>query len=244
MTRRRVISTIVCVLFFFLFWQYGRPIELLLLTKHALKNEPELWIVPTSLTDLAVNRSPGAKFSYFGFEFEAPWTGVKLRRGGQSIVVLDFQNGGVVSISKGSSELASMKEEAAKEGRDIKSVFGGRAIESDYEMESTILHLTPRDLRLFSSRKEMTSNSVLLTLKGIYTGNAKGGIYSFQTDYVKGFQIGSLSADNLVTVDAFDQQDRKIQLIIGNEMHSKFKVSQTDVNRVWASLRPDSSTAQ
>jgi hypothetical protein len=228
----------------FVVLQYGRPIEFMLLTKHELRNRPESWVVPTPLTDLSVNRSPGEKFSYFGFAFESPWAGVKGQRGGRSIVILDFQNGGVISISRESSGLAVMKEEAAKERRDIRSIFGSCATESDYNLESAILYLTPQDLRLFSSRQEMMGNSILLTLKGIYTSAGKGGVYSFHTDQVKGFQVGSLGSDNHVTIDAFDQQDRKVRLLVGDEVHSKFKASQSDVNRILDTLQPDSAAAE
>jgi len=189
-----------------------------------------------------MDRSSGRKFSYLGYEFEAPWTEVKNERKGESIVILDFKGGQVISILRGADELGVMRQEAAKRGADIASVFGDQATSSSYALRSKTLCLTPRDLRLFSSPKEMVAKSVLLTLKGIWITRANGELYSFQTAWTRGFQEGSPTQDSMVSIQAFDEQDREIQLLIGAETEANGKPSQAEINRILYSLRPDPRT--
>jgi hypothetical protein len=135
-----------------------------------------------------------------------------------------------------------MRQEAMRRGADIRDVFGDQATGSNYAMRSKILYLTPRDLRLFSSPQQMVANSILLNLKKIWTGAAKGGLYSFQTEWLRGFQEGGPAQNNVVTIYAFDKQDREIELFIGTEPHASGKLSQADINRIFFSLRPVDSS--
>jgi hypothetical protein len=240
MTTRRSRSSgvIVTILLCILAVRYGPAIGGLLYTKWEVRNAPELWIVPTPLSDLSINRSPGKKFSYIGYEFESPWTEVKKERQAESIATLNFSGGEVISISKGTDVLRAMKQEARKRGADIRDVFGDQVAGSNYAMRSKILYLTPRDLRLFSPPRQMVANSILLSLKKIYTGAAKGRLYSFQTEWVRGFQEGDTARNNVVTIYAFDEQDREIVVFVGTEPNTGSKPTQADINRILYSLRP------
>src|SRR5271170_2900000 len=73
---------------------YGRPLILLTITKWHFRNSPEIWIVPTPQPTAAPERTPGRIFSYFGYQFESPWTDIKQERKSDTIVVTDFANGG------------------------------------------------------------------------------------------------------------------------------------------------------
>jgi hypothetical protein len=231
-------GAILAIVFLVLVVRYGPAIGGLLYTRWQVRNRPELWVVPTPLRDLSVDRSQGQKFSYIGYEFESPWTEVNKERKGDSIAVLNFSNGEFISISKSNDYLKSMKQAATSRGADIRSVFGDQTTSSNYALRSKILYLTPRYLRLISSRQEMTANSVLLTLKGIWTSTAKDGLYSFQTEWLRGFQVGSPAQNSTITIDAFDAQDREIQLTIGTEPNASSRPSQAEVNRILYSLRP------
>jgi len=242
-TRRiRISAAIVTIALCILAVRYGPAIVGLLYTKWEVRNVTDLWIVPTPLSDLSINRSPGKRFAYLGYEFESPWTEVNKERKGESIAVLNFSGGEVISISKGSNILGSMRQEAMRRGADIRDVFGDQATGSNYAMHSKILYLTPRDLRLFSAPQQMVANSILLSLKKIWTGTAKGDLYSFQTEWVRGFQEGSPARNNVVTIDAFDEQDHEIEFLIGTEPHASGKFSQADINRILFSLRPMDSS--
>ncbi|HVB35833.1 MAG TPA: hypothetical protein VND42_01235 [Candidatus Acidoferrales bacterium] len=238
----RVFSAIIGILLCIFIVIDGPAIALLAYTKWEIRNEPGLWVVPTPLTDLSIERSAGQQFSSLGYEFESPWTEVKKESKGESIAVLNFSSGDFISISKGTDELKAMKLQARKRGTDIKDVFGDQPTSSNYALRSKILYLTPRDLRLLSSPRQMAANSTLLTLKGVWTAAAKGGLYSFQTKWLRGFQEGSPARNNPVTIYAFDEQDREIDLSMGTEPQANSRLSQADINCVLYSLRPISSS--
>jgi len=241
-TSRVRTTSIVAVVLLLLAVRYAPAIGALLYTKWRFRNASELWIVPTPLPDLSIDRSPGKRFSYLGYEFESPWTEVKLERKFESLVLVHFSDGQIISISDGANVLEAMKQARRNGGTDVKNVFGEQTMNSNYALRSKILYLTPRDLRLFSTRREMVANSVLLTLKGIWTTTAKSGLYSFQTDWVRGFQEGSPTQDNTVSISAFDAQDREIMLYIGAEPRAANKPSQAAINRILYSLRPVASS--
>jgi len=233
-------SCLVCVTVLGLLYFYGSPIFGLFYTKWNVRHEAQLWIVPTPLTYLSVGPSTGKKFTYFGYEFESPWTEVKQERKGNNIVVLDFMNGAFVSLTNPAESfdgLQTARQEARKRGRNIRDVFGDSATRSNYALRSTILHLTPGDLRLFSSRQEMAGNSVLLILKGIWVTKQTDAIYSIQTDWFHGFQIDNSALWKTSEIQLFDAGDREIDVIVG--LHSKtIRPSQEDVNLVVDTLRP------
>ena len=234
----RVFTAIIGILLCILIVVDGPAIAAVIYTKWEIRDAPELWVVPTPLTDLSIERSAEHKFSYLGYEFESPWTEVKKERKGESIAILNFSNGDFISISKGADDLKAMKQDAARRGTDIEDVFGSQPTSSNYALRSRILYLTPRDLRLFSWPRQMVATSVLLTLKGVWTATAKGGLYSFQTKWLRGFQEGSPARNNPVTIYAFDEQDREIDLSMGTEPQANSRLSQADINRVLYSLRP------
>jgi len=161
----------------------------------------------------------------------------------ESVAILNFSTGGFIEVlapSKNGNELDAMKHEAEKRGVDIRNVFGDETTHSNYALRSKVLSLTPRDLRLFSSRQEMVANSVLLILKKTEKNHFRGGLFSFRTEWFRGFQDGDPAQDKMVIVEAFDSQDHKIELYIGSEPAAKSKPSQTDINQILLSLRPAS----
>jgi hypothetical protein len=240
MNIRRILTpgSILCILFCIFILGYGPAIGALLYTRWDARDKPELWIVPMPLTDLSVAQSTGETFSYLGYEFESPWAGVKSEKKYESIAIVYFSDGGFISIAKGPDLIRTMQEDATKRRRTIKDVFGAEATHSNYALRSTILHLTPRDLRLFSSPREMVANSVLLMLKPMSVTTAKSGLYSFQTERLRGFEEGTPGQANPVKIDALDEKDCEMDLLIGTQPHTSGTVSQADINRVLFSLRP------
>jgi hypothetical protein len=242
--RNSIIRAIGIILAIALLWVYGRPLILLLSTKWDARTHPELWVVPQPQPATAAEASPGKSFCYFGYEFESPWTEVTVERkfqsvavlnfsGGQAIAVLDWPDGGPLQVLKGGS---------ADSAAALDTVFGAEATRSNYAFISSILNVTPADLRVFSSRQKMVTNSVLLGIKPIETSRVKGRVYSFQTDSFRGFQKGDPLHDDTVTIEAFDAQDQKIELLIGAKPNMSPKLNQADINRILYSFRPVSTS--
>jgi hypothetical protein len=233
-------SSVICILFGLFAFYYARPITALCYTKWQARNAPEMWVVPKPLLDISLATAKGRKLSYFGYEFEVPWTEVKQERKFQSVAVLNFSSGAFVSIlnpTGSPGELQILTQEAAKRGRDVKAVFGEDATRSNYALRSKILNLTPRDLSLLSSRQEMVSDSLFLILKSAWTKRIRGGLYSFQTEWLHGFQEGSPAEDKAVLIEAWDTNDHKVELFVGSEPSAP-KLSQAELNRILFSLHP------
>jgi len=224
---------------------YAPQISLLPYMKWELRNAAELWVVPAPLRVAANEPCKGRTFSYFGYEFETPWTQVKRERKQESVAALNFSGRQFVTIfdpAQSANELDLMKQSAAKRGVELRAVLGDEAGRSRYALRSWMWNLTPADLRLFSSRQKMASSSVFLTLKKIWMTGIKGGLYSFETSRFRGFQKGGPGQDDVIIIEAFDAQDRKIEIWIGAERGSKNRPSQADINTILYSLRPVSTT--
>jgi hypothetical protein len=224
-----------------LLFAYARPIALLLYTKWEVRKATELWVVPTPLRLVATEPQTGKTLSYFGYDFESPWTDVKRERKLESIAVVNFSGGQFISIldpAHSTDELQMMKREATKRGVELRSVLGEEATRSRYALRSKILNLTPGDLRLFSPRQEMVANSVFLIMKKAWMARLKGGLYSFETNWLRGFQEGGPAQDDMVIIEAFDAQDHEIQVWIGSGHGASNRPSQADINRILYSLRP------
>jgi hypothetical protein len=199
-----------------------------------------MWIVPTPLTSEAAGRFSGRKFSYFGYEFDSPWIEVRRERKLESTATLNFSNGDFISIldpAQTPDELQAAKQAVADQGADLEQMWGDAA-RSRFALYSTVLNLTPTDLHLFSSRKEMIRNSLFLMMKNIWLGRMKGGLYSFETGRFHGFQEGSPAQDRMILIHAFDRQDDEIEMYIGSVEGSGNRPTQADINQILYSIRP------
>jgi len=244
---RRLVTPgrIICVVTLVLFVVYALPVFAVVHARWLVRNMPAMWIVPTPLPIVPIERSEGLKLSYYGYEFEVPWTQLNREQKLRSMTVLNFGNGAVVVFHEPAeemSELKVMKQGERKQGLTVEDIFGDKATSSNYAFRSKILYLTPKDLRLSFSRQEMAANSGLILLKLPHAGLAKGGEYSFQTEWLRGFQDGDPAIDTMTIINCFDAQDREIEIWVGST-EGKKKPSQADVNRIIYSLRPATASS-
>jgi len=243
MWRTKKPSAIICValgVFLIFLLIYGRPLTTLCLMRWNSRAKPELWIVPTPLTDVSVAHSPGRNFIFYGYQFEAPWT-VNREAHLKNEEIVYFSNNLVMVFhdpAQNGNELKILTGEGTQNEVALKRLWGEEATSSNYAMRSKILNLTPRDLHLSFSRQKMVSSSVLLMLKPLSMGTSRGGLYSFQTEWLRGFQLGDPTRDKTITIDAFDLHDREIELFIGRGQGASRNVTQAELNRTIYSLRP------
>jgi hypothetical protein len=236
-------STIFCVGLVLFLYTYSRPLGLLLYTKVQSRNAPEMWIVPTPLTTEVTKQLRGREFSYFGYEFESPWIEMLRERKMESSAILNFSNGDFISIldpARNEDELRAAQQAVAKQGADLKQLWGDDGTRSRFALYSAILNMTPRDLHLISSRKEMARNSMFLLMKSIWLGTTKGGLYSFETGLFRGFQIGSPARDRMTIIYAFDAKGTEMEMYIGSVQGANSRPTQVDINQILYSIRPAS----
>jgi hypothetical protein len=197
--------------------------------------------VPKPLTDVSIERTAGRNFTFYGYQFEVPWTDVKREVHLKNMELVYFSNNLVIMFhdpAQAVNQLKVLTSEGTKNEAALKRLFGEETTRSNYALRSKILNLTPRDLRLSFSRQKMVSSSVLLMLKPMWAGTLQGGLYSFQTEWLGGFQEGDPTRDKTVTIHAFDAQDHEIELSIGRAQSGSQDITQSELNRIIYSLRP------
>src|SRR5262245_50966825 len=78
MTRRGrrifLIAGIAAVVLASYAWLFGFQTAMILETRWMARKCPVIELIPAGLGDKSVSSSPGTKLSYFGYEFEVPWT--------------------------------------------------------------------------------------------------------------------------------------------------------------------------
>lgn len=92
-------------------------------------------------------------------------------------------------------------------------------------------------MRLFALPSQMAGNSALLMLKGVEGQRFKNGLYSFDSQSMRGFQEGNIALDRSVVVEAFDHQDHLLTLVVGAKP-GKSCFGQSELNHIIFSLRP------
>jgi hypothetical protein len=240
-------STIIWIAFGALLFVfvYIKPVTLLLLTRWKARANPEFWMVPRPLADVSIERTAGRTFRFYGYQFEVPWTDVKREEHLKRLELVFFSNGFVLILrdpAQSLNQLEFLTRSGIEDGAGLKKILGEEATASNYALRSKILNLTPHDLQLSFSRQKMVSSSVLLMLKPTWTSNLRGGLYSFHSEWLRGFQQGDPTRDKTVTIDAFDAQDREIELSVGQASGVHQDVTQSELNRIISSLRPISAT--
>ena len=243
MSARRILkpSTIICIALGVLLLIYVRPLTLLSTVRWKTRAKPEFWIVPRPLADVSIEQTAGRNFTFYGYQFEVPWTDVKREEHLKSMELVYFSNNLYIMLhdpAQSVNQLKVLTSGGTENEAGLKRLFGEEATRPNYALRSKILNLTPSDLHLSLSRQKMVSSSVLLMLKPMWTGTPQGGLYSFQTEWLRGFQQGNPTRDKTVTIDAFDAHDNEIELSVGRAQGTSQDVTQSELNRIIYSLRP------
>jgi hypothetical protein len=215
---------------------YMNPVVSLVQAKSVAKENPQLWNVPQPLQlDPGLTTTGGKMFCSFGYQFTSPWTEVSFEKKWQTLDDRIFFSGQVIAIwdeSQNIDEVAALgKPQNKQAGQFLRAIFG-------YALRSKILNATPADLHWFASTSHMARSSYYIEMKSLDSTHMRSGLYSFQTPWVRGFQIGSPSGDQQVTVELFDPQDLKFKLMISTQQAAGGKVSQSDINQIISTLRP------
>jgi MOSC domain-containing protein YiiM len=230
----RVLPCATLLIFLLLFLTHVRLISSFLYAKSLARKTPELWDVPKPL-DLDRTIPTGGKiFCRLGYQFDSPWTDVISEQKRETAEVLIFSGGqGLVILDESKPFTAPGIEQQPTDKQSdqvTKALLG-------YVFRSEILHATPSDLHWFSSRQRMASASTFITLKSFDALHMQGGLYSFATPWLRGFQLGSPSKDRPTMVEMFDPQDFKFRLMFSSR-NAGGSILQSDINEIISTLRP------
>ena len=210
---------------------------------HWMQNQtPAISKTPVPLQDTSVAMVEGTRISEFGWDCEAPWTRVAIRRTNPVVASTVFENGksiGFFDPSQTTDTLAGFAQ-TTKEGarrRQLEAELGKDTISSDYDLERATLQVTPRDFSVFMSNKRAHGYATLLWFKYMTSSAADTGLSSFSFENLRGFQLGDPAHARSVVIHGYDRQDHAVEIFIKMGDGKQDHLLQSEINRVLQTLR-------
>jgi hypothetical protein len=244
---RRVLITLVvtlAVIFVGVYW-----IAPVALSFYAAKKAPPIArIVPTDLKDKSVSEGPGKKLSYFGYEFEVPWsdldeTQTKLypkEKPEKTKVDLYFRSGLRLLVSTTPPrEWAKQLTEMASNPHGIESIFGRETMKSDYSFVKTLYEFSPDKMHHWAFlQRGQIRDEFLLSIKSIaLPKSAETGIFNIENQSYKGFQAGNPQVrQDRIIVDLYADEGSVEMIFFQKDYQSSAGVTQPEINRIVQSL--------
>ncbi len=160
-------------------------------------------MIPRPLTDNSVSEAPGSKLSYFGYQFEIPWTDLDYSltklypkdNPEKNKADLHFHSGLriVVTAVPPREWSRGIAQEMKLSPQAIEAVFGPGTSRSDYAFVKALYEFTPERMHHWTTSTTVWSrDQTLLVMKSIaLLKSAESGIFVLQNQYYPGFQEGS-----------------------------------------------------
>lgn len=225
-------------------WFFGfQTITALGARYYVARKTPVVSMAPAQLTDLSISRSPGKKLSYFGYEFEVPWSDMddsKSKMIGDNKELIAFQSGNSLSVWHGSPRafVNSVLSNDKIDPSTIRRMYGDEALSSDSAFYRTLLETTPEKITPFMSRRDAVSRAVLLIVKGtILPRGTESGVFAVTAGEFSGFQFGRpQNQSGEVSVRLFSDSS-SFNFIFYQKPGGPTVISQPDINRILQTLR-------
>lgn len=253
LARRILITVVVTLVVIFVGVNWIAPVAL---SYYAVSQAlPVTRVVPTDLKDLSVSQSPGTKLSYFGYEFEVPWSDLdesktKLfpkDKPDKKMVWLTFRSGlRLIVTAVPPREMADefTKGDFKVSPQAFEAVFGHEAAASDYEFTKRVYTFTPDKMHYLAWSSALhTREQMLLLIKSILPSKpAESGILNVRNQSYKGFQQGNpkIRQDSLLVHLYSD--DGSVEIVfLQKDYNNAAGVTQPEINRIVQSLHRLSS---
>jgi hypothetical protein len=244
---RRILTTVVItlgVIALVVFWV--APVALSF--DAARKASPVTRVVPTDLKDLSVSQVPGTRLSYFGYEFEIPWTDLDesqtrfVPKDHSGMVGLVFRSG--LHLIIGTGPARGLPNEFAREWKlsahNFESVFAAAAAQSDYDFHKHLYEFTPDKMHVWALFPSVHyREQFLLDLKNVVLAgsSADTGIFNVQNQNWRGFQLGDPEAHpRRIAVNFYSDKGSVELTFAGKDGRGPVAVTQPEINRIVESL--------
>jgi hypothetical protein len=242
--RRILITVVVTLAVVFVGVTWIAPVAF---SYHAGRTAPPIArVVPIDLKDQSVSRAPGKKLSYFGYEFEVPWSDLDETQSRlypedkpeKCKVDLHFRSGlRVVLTSVPPREWANgLAKEMKTSHQRIEATFG----ESDYDFVKTIYDFTPDKMNHWTmDQRVYVREQLLLIIKSIALLKSAGtGIFNVQNQNFKGFQEGNPQVrQDGIAVQLFSDEGSMEFIFLQHDYQDPAGITQSELNRIIQSLR-------
>jgi hypothetical protein len=224
-------------------WFFGFQTLIVLEARYLTRKTPAVRLAPAQLADLSISRSPGKKLSYFGYEFEVPWTDVDEAKSGpipdSNKAMIVFQSGNSLSVWHGSPR-AFLNQVLSNDKIDqntLRRIVGDEALQSDYALYRTILQMTPDKMTPFEPQRDAANQALLLLVKGIcMPPGAESGVFAVSAGEFSGFQFGRpANPSDEVSVRLFSDSS-SLNFIFNQNAGGLTVISQPDITRILHTL--------
>jgi len=221
------------------------------LSFYAAKKAPAVAsVVPVDLKNKSISLAPGRTLSYFGYDFEVPWTDLEENKiafypkdkAEKTKVDLRFRSGLrlVVRSARPREWVNDLPNDVSVSARDLEAAFGHETMNSDYQFVKTLYEFTPENMNHWASlQRGVTKEEFLLLIKSISLPKAaETGIFNVQNHDYKGFQLGDPRVrQSKILVDLYSEEGG-VEIVFLQEDYWNFSgVTQPEINRVVQSFR-------
>ena len=259
LVRRIVVTVVVTLAVVFVGVNWVVPVAL---SFYAAKKAPAVTsVVPTDLKDKTISVAPGTRLSYFGYEFEVPWTDIddtKTKfypkdKPEKSKVELHFHSGLRLLISSLPPKVWAnqLSREFSVSAQNLESLFGHETMKSDYSFVQTLYEFSPDKMDHWAGlQRGLNKGEILLMIKSVALPKAaETGIFNIQNQNYKGFQEGNPRVRQAeIVVDLYSDEGDIEMLFLQEDYRDYRGVTQPEINRIVQSLRKapqdESTTAQ
>jgi hypothetical protein len=212
------------------------------LTKRDFK-DPALRKIPAPVPDLAISIAPGMKLSYFGWEFEVPWTDLDpsktkpIGKPPRQWQVIGFYSGRHIIFAERPANYWSkvlFPPSGSYLGKAYYRWLFGADASSDYAFTRAMLEATPDQLTPYMFGGERDRLTMLLTFKSfkIAAHDAKSGIFMIDTSDFRGFQYGNPESTKSQVNDVLYSDRGGVEFRFWSCPPGRAPISQADINRV------------
>jgi hypothetical protein len=201
-------------------------------SEYSREKAPWAYLIPVERKiNIVSQETPAERLSCGWFSFNAPGKMLQTFESEHArAFVFDGQKALIVSLRpKAEGIVKALLGDDPDEARQMKQLLGEVNIQSEFAVLDFCLRVTPEQVGLISSPRELTLISTMLILKSAFTPLGHE-IYSLRLKTLKGFQFGNPRTAQEIYVYLFDGDDRLYRM--------KFKaVSQAEIDAVLASIR-------
>jgi len=195
---------------------------------------PQLYVIPKERQVEKVDTTSGSYKEYLssGFRLKSPWSDEVSRQNKPESEIFIFKDQKAIFFLKDKSILNLEINRLAGSQEAVQSLFDflGDSQGSNFKLNNLVLSVSPDKVSIFDSKKEALADSILLSLKLAWVLPFKGGIYSFQTPDLQGFQYGDPAVSSGVKLKIFDNRDREFQIALKG-------ATQKDIDFILSSMK-------
>jgi hypothetical protein len=238
---RRTLQTIIVIFSGWLVYDGAMNLIAWHFLRETCRENANLSVVPIPLPDQHIAPLNKMRINAFEYSLQIPWSDLDTERDGKSIAIRYFKCGATLMLFDPMSEIDSVKLIQGVTEQDAKkmiSIFGARALSSNYDLVAAELSASPSQVKWWSTRTAKARALVLLNLKSMEMLDSKV-IYPQSSEEMHGFQFGNPALPPYkVELDLYDRNDRRYRLWVAGKNLNHPILTQAELNAMVASLKP------